>query len=158
VSLKIHRFEFDFPAKHEPRWSSKVERWYQLDAASYGLAQAYTELKFSEHPHMMILASSGASNETDFQFAQSGAQSPSKFVHTLPSVRGAPLMQLMGWFGPLLCLQNDPHTWEDGLQQAAEFSSETNPLIWVLRVENLSTNRYEARIAEIKFDTSREMA
>ena len=119
----------------------KVERWYQLDAFAYGLVQAYTawKPKLEKPPAMIWLASPEASNETDLQFARGGAQSPAKFVHTLPNVRCSPLCQVMEWAGPVLCIQKDPYTQSHALMEAAAFlehgsENEFGSPIWVLSV------------------------
>jgi hypothetical protein len=138
LALTPHTFEFQFPAPNEPAWSPQVERWYQLDAAAYGLVQSYSELnkQLGESPDMMILASPKASNVTDQAFALSGASSPSKFVHTLANVRAAPLLQVMQWGGPVLCVQHDPQTILCGINQAVGFMETDRKLhrVWVLSI------------------------
>jgi hypothetical protein len=146
--LSVHRHDFVFPAPEEPSWSGKVERWYQLDAAAYGLVETYSSLreKLGSSPDMIVLASPLASNVTDRSFALSGATSPSKFVHTLPNVRGAPLLQVMEWGGPVLCIQDDPRTVITGLDQAIGFL-ETDPSIeraWVLTINENPIDRLSA--------------
>lgn len=109
-----------YPALETPSWASKSDRWYQLDQPAYSLAQAYSVLqpKLGRAPDYLILASPGASNQTDRDFAKTGAVSPSKFVHTLANIRASSLLQVMEWAGPMLCLQNDPRTREAALMQA----------------------------------------
>lgn len=123
LTIATHRFSYSFPAPSEPAWSAKVERWYQLDAAAYGLVQSYEEMKdrLGPAPDLIVLASPRASNTTDRSFALTGASSPSKFVHTLSNVRGAPLLQVMEWGGPVLCVQDDPRTILNGIDQALAF-------------------------------------
>ena len=132
-------FHFEHPAKEEPIWKNIIERWYQLDAFAYGLAQAYTIWKPRIHssPAMILLASPQASNETDFQFARGGATSPAKFVHTLPNIRCSPLCQIMEWSGPVLCIQKDPLTQVHAFREAAALieSGGATP-IWVISVFN----------------------
>jgi hypothetical protein len=146
--LQHHRFSFTFPAASEPSWSQKVERWYQLDAAAYGLVQGFSELRESlgSRPDMIVLASPRASNSTDRSFAVTGASSPSKFVHTLPNVRGAPLLQVMGWGGPVICVQDDPQTILNGIDQALGFLETDSRLhrIWVLSVQEDSSGALNA--------------
>lgn len=131
VYLSLHEFEFNHPAKEEPSWKTQVDRWYQLDAYAYGLAEAYSRIR-PITPAMIVLASPGASNETDFQFASNGATSPAKFVHTLPNIRCSPLCQVMGWNGPVLCLQKDPYTVINALREAYYLFKEKP--IWVVSV------------------------
>ena len=152
-SIPVHflSFRFTHPAEKEPAWKGTVERWYQLDAFAYGLAEAYTVWKrenaeLLSAPGMILLASPQASNQTDFQFAQSGAASPAKFVHTLPNVRCSSLCQVMEWSGPVLCLQKDPFTQVHALREAAAFveSGAITGAIWVVSVFALK-NGYEAQ-------------
>lgn len=110
---------FEYPVKTEPEWAPQVERWYQLDAAAYGVTELYyRNRKKLPLPGRIFLASPGASNHTDRQFAQ-GAPSPSKFVHTLPNIRSAPLLQVMKWSGRVFCIQKDPETITSALLEAA---------------------------------------
>ena len=136
-SLLYYRsLQFTFPAKEEPKWGPQIDRWYQLDACAYGLAETYFKLALPGEipPDFIYLASSGASNLTDFQFARTGGSSPSKFVHTLPNIRGSSLCQLMGWRGPLLCIQNDPRTQVTALREAMELWEHTGQRAWVWSV------------------------
>ncbi len=145
-------YVYSFPVQNEPEWSSSVERWYQLDAAAYGLAQIYWQYRseLSEQPDFLILASPGASNQTDYQFAHTGAMSPAKFVHTLPSVRGTSLLQIMNWKGPLLCLQRDPETWLMGLEEAESLLSIERRRIWVV-MASCQGEQYKASLAELQY-------
>ena len=133
VCLNTFRHRPVFPATETPSWAPKVERWYQLDHPAYSMAHAYSVLAsvVGPAPHLMILASPRASNDTDFAFASTGASSPSKFVHTLPNIRAVPLLQVMEWAGPLLCVQNDPSTVRSGLEQALHYLT-TCDRVWVL--------------------------
>ncbi len=146
LHVTLKSYEYQFPGKDEPAWSKKVERWYQLDAYAYGLAQAYTAWNLSKkhHPDLMILASPGASNLTDAQFVQTGASSPAKFVHTLPNIRSSSLGQVMDWGGPLLCIQNDPMTQLTALSEAAALA-QVFKKIWVLTLNpNSKTPQLES--------------
>lgn len=115
---------FEFPAKEPPAWHQRVERWYQLDSAAFGLCEIYARSKLSEmaRPEMLFLASPGGCSRTDIAFVRHGAAAPAKFVHTLPNVRGSVLLQLMNWQGPMLCIQEDPNTIESALVQASRMS------------------------------------
>lgn len=133
----FHRkLEYVFPIKEPPEWANQIDRWYQLDAFAYGLPEAYFSLKRLNEtpPDLILLASAASSNETDFHFAQSGANSPSKFVHTLPNIRGSTLCQLMHWKGPLLCIQHDPTTQITALSEAIDLISASRKKIWIWSV------------------------
>ena len=136
IYLRTHREKCVFPATKTPAWAGLVDRWYQLDAPAYGFAQAYSNSKneLGPHPGLIIIASPRASNTTDRAFASGGAASPSRFVHTLPNIRSVSLLQVMGWHGPLLCVQDDPRTIRHALDQAlAHFESdETLRSVWVV--------------------------
>jgi hypothetical protein len=145
ICLNTFKYECEFPATVTPDWAPKVERWYQLDQAAYSIAQSYSHLKaeldLGGRSDLILLASPLASNATDRSFATSGASSPSKFVHTLPNVRAVPLLQVMDWAGPLLCVQNDPHTVKSALEQALLYF-ETAPdleCIWVITFDDVSS-------------------
>jgi hypothetical protein len=133
-NLCFERFPIAFPAVTKPVWSGKVDRWYQLDAAAYGLAQACFQWRqmAAEPPSFIVLASRGASNDADRAFVESGADSPAKFVHTLPSVRSSTFCQVMDWHGPMLCLQEDPSTLCVALVEAVKIVCEDVPVVWVL--------------------------
>lgn len=134
VEILHLRFEHGFPARQEPEWKGRVDRWYQMDHAAYGLCEAYWAWKdrIGSAPSLILLASPGASNRTDRAFAETGATSPSRFVHTLPNIRSSPLCQVMGWNGPVLCLQKDPTTVQAALAEAAELVEAGWPSVWVL--------------------------
>lgn len=145
VRITHQAFTFEFPAKLEPEWKSKVERWYQLDAAAYGLAEAYWQWRMTlkNRPDFLIMASPSASNVTDLSFAQTGASSPQKFVHTLPNIRAASLCQVMEWAGPLLCLQNGEQTIFSALREAADLVSSELKVVWVMSVVDSEIHWFE---------------
>ena len=120
MRLRHFSFAYDYPATAEPAWAPQVERWYQLDAAAFGLTELYWRERenLSSRPAAMFLASPGGSNFTDRQFAAGATPSPTKFVHTLPNIRSAALLQVMGWSGRVLCLQKDPETVLAALSEA----------------------------------------
>ena len=152
MKLEIQTFDYSFPTTEVPAWSPQVDRWYQLDAPAYGLAQAFSAhflASKTDRPHFLILASAGSSGETDFQFARAEVPSPSKFVHTLPSVRAVPLMQLLQWQGPLLCFQNDPQTWVTGLETALNLCDESTPEIWVVGAHFLEESLWRTTFARL---------
>jgi len=110
-----------------------MERWSQLDEAAQNLCAAYWEKRsaLGAPPDWIILASPGASNHTDRQFVTAAVPSPAKFVHTLPNVRGAALLQLMQWSGPVLCIQKDPETLETALSEAQALAKSESARVWV---------------------------
>ncbi len=146
--LEHHSLSFEFPALSEPDWAAKVDRWYQLDAYAYGLSQAWWQLRgqLGERPALLILASPGASNETDWNFARTGATSPSKFVHTLPNVRASALCQVMDWSGPMLCVQQDPQTVVSGIREGAGLLGAQWPRVWVMSILKNSAGHYETHV------------
>jgi hypothetical protein len=143
------RIDFDFihPAPVEPLWKNKVDRWYQLDASAYGLAEFYQQYasELGTHPDLIVLASPAASNLTDRQFVSLGAQSPAKFVHTLPNIRISPLCQVMAWNGPVLCLQNGKNTLESALTEAKYLLDDCNQNIWVLSVKDFKVTAFSLK-------------
>ncbi len=136
IGCEWFHHSFEFPQTVTPEWSAKVERWYQLDAAAFALTETFWRNRevLKSRPQTLFLASPLASNHTDAQFALSQAPSPAKFVHTLPNIRGACLLQVMDWHGPVFCLQKDPGTVlaaiSEGMQ-AVQFSGEE---AWILSV------------------------
>jgi len=151
MRLEFAQLQYSFPTPEVPSWSAKVDRWYQLDAPAYGLAQAFSRqvLPAGHVPSMILLASAGSSSETDFLFAKADVPSPSRFVHTLPSVRAVPLMQVMGWQGPVLCFQNDPFTWLTGIEEALGLCDSTNPEIWIVGARPLDGSNWSAHFARL---------
>lgn len=149
-------YDYDFPISptaEAPAWSSRVDRWYQLDAYAYGLAQSASHFNSlnltptgepAKLPDLVLLASPEASNRTDYAFAQSGGNSPAKFVHTLPNVRSSAWCQVTGWSGPLLCLQRDPFTLVGALSEAATLLGGDYQEIWVLSVTLMKEGKYRA--------------
>ncbi len=121
-----------FPLKGEPSWHARVDRWYQLDAPAFGLCELWSQAPTVEKPALIVLASPGGCNGSDALFALQGASSPARFVHTLPSLRASALLQLMNWHGPLICLQNDPHSLSRALSEGAEWVSLNQQVCWVL--------------------------
>lgn len=148
--MDTYRHELRFPVKDTPAWGAEVERWYQLDSASYVLADAYW--KFREQlktpPGWLILASPGASNHTDAQFA-AAPPSPAKFVHTLPNVRGVALLQLMRWPGQILCLQKDPDTVRFALEEAKQLAESEQTEVWVASAYALGPDKWCAEFYKV---------
>ncbi len=123
VNIEHETFVFSQPLE-EPTWSRQVPRWYQLDGAAMALADM-----FSRKPRDMdflILASPLASNFTDWEFAQSGAQHAQKFVHTLPNIRASMALMAANHTCDCLCLQKGPKTEAAALTEffsASQFKS-----------------------------------
>jgi 3-oxoacyl-(acyl-carrier-protein) synthase len=126
---------FSHPVKTAPAWASDVERWYQLDAFAFGMADAAHAWSGDVRPDLVILASAGGSNMTDAEFATAGARSPALFVHSLPNVRSSAFCQVLKWHGPLFCLQSDPDTFEQATGEARRHFRATGETVWVLGVE-----------------------
>lgn len=146
----VHPFTSD--RSQVPAWHLKVDRWYQLDGAAYGLVDAYFSClpKLLCRPDFIFLASPSASNQTDFEFVESGAISPSLFVHTLPNIRSAPLLQAMEWAGPLLCLQMGCQTLISACVEAAQMALNSQQNVWILSVfQNRKDLQNEIHIFEI---------
>ncbi len=142
LAFDFFRHKLQWPASQTPAWADHAERWYQLDPAAFALADAYwtfrTEL--GEPPGWLLLASPGASNYTDAQFAASDSPSPAKFVHTLPNIRGVSLLQLMKWSGQVLCLQKDPGTVSFALTEAFRLAEFEDTTVWVATVRQVEND------------------
>jgi hypothetical protein len=136
------RFEYGFPSPATPAWSGSVERWYQMDAMSFGLAEGAARWQDVPRPDLVLLASPGGSMETDTAFVRAGATSPSRFVHTLPNIRAVGFCQVLAWHGPVLCFQNDPTTCLTALREAGGWTKEY-PTIWVVGTRKTARG-YEA--------------
>lgn len=148
IACSFDFLEFAFPNTELPVWHSQVERWYQMDAASYGLCELWSKSKDQAPPGLIFLASPGGCNEMDLQFVKSGAASPAKFVYTLPSTRSSALLQLMNWQGPLFCVQNDPVTVTSALSEAASLLPHEKD-IWVIGSMHASTHlAYRMRLGQ----------
>jgi len=140
MKLTCFSNRISWPASQEPEWASGVERWYQLDAPAFALTEVFWKHRdqLQKRPTMMLLCSPGASNATDAQFALSAQPSPAKFVHTLPNIRSAALLQVMEWAGPVLCVQNDPNTILTGLYEGLSLGEEGGGPIWIVSYADLS--------------------
>lgn len=150
LNHQVHSFGSD--RTHVPNWHQSVDRWYQLDEAAYGLVDTYFHClsKLFSRPDFIILASPAASNHTDFEFVKSGAISPSLFVHTLPNIRSAPLLQAMEWTGPILCLQAGIRTLLSGCVEAIEMAARYEQNVWILSVfQNRKDQQNEVHILEL---------
>ena len=95
-----------YPAISAPDWAARVERWTQLDEVTFCFCESlhrWDYLKDQKRPGKIFLAIEGASNLADFEFVQSKALSPAKFVYTLPNVCLAVLLKLVEFQGPAFC-------------------------------------------------------
>ncbi len=132
VPLEYRTMDVVFSTTTPPSWAAAVDRWYQLDAPAFALAEAWTQWNSTAAlpmPKFIVGASATASNASDRAFAESPRAH--RFVHTLPSVRYAALCQVMRWAGPLLCVQRDPATLAAGLATAMDFHAACGET-WVL--------------------------
>ncbi len=136
MRLTHFSYQVDFPTGFPPDWANYVDRWYQLDAPAFALAELFwlNRKSLMKFPEWIFLCSPGASNITDAEFARNPQPSPAKFVHTLPNIRSAALLQVMQWAGPVLCLQNDPNTILTGLREALTLSENGAGTVWVASV------------------------
>ena len=133
IRIFFEATRFSHPPGEPPPWANSVERWYQLDAYAYGFLHAFSRWKnVGNRPDAIVLASPHASNETDAAFVRSHGMSPTRFVHTLPNVRSAPLCQLLEWSGPVISVHRDPTTLAYGLGQAIELCLARMDTVWLL--------------------------
>lgn len=121
-----------YPSSGTPPWADRVDRWYQLDAAAFGLCELFHNQLSGrfEFPDLIVAASPDGSLATDQAFARGGACSPAKFVHTLPNIRISVVLQLMKSSAQVLCLQNASDTVESALLEACAFSKTSK--VWIL--------------------------
>lgn len=140
----ILRARLEFPLINAHPDSERVDRWNQLDPASQALVEFGSRtLREVERPSGIILASSGASNETDRRFVESGYASPQKFAHTLSNVRASPFCQVLKWRGPVLCIQNDPRTLHTALQEGVALQGFWKS-VWVVGIRPAGASAYGA--------------
>lgn len=135
---------FVFPVTTAPPWAANVERWYQLDAYAFGMADAAYAWRRDPAPELVFLASPGGSNATDSEFARAGARSPALFVHSLPNVRSSAFCQVLNWHGPLYCLQHDPATFAEATEEARRDFRLSGRNTWVIGIET-DPNGYVVR-------------
>ncbi|MEM7645904.1 MAG: hypothetical protein AAF203_03240, partial [Pseudomonadota bacterium] len=101
------------------------------DGAAFALSSLFWQSKASFD--FLILASQNASNETDQDFAQTGASRPQKFVHTLPNVRASMALQAIEKVSEFLCLDNGEQTLSSAFEELLFRSQEgyKPALAWV---------------------------
>lgn len=148
MKLHLTRLPFEFPFRKDPDWSAKVDRWYQLDAAAFGITELVWNLKAK--PDLIFLASQDASNTSDTLFVESDSTSAVRFAHTLPNVRCSPFLQAKSWNLPVFCLQFGTATLENALR-TAEILLGIYKKIWILSVlpELESPGKYNACALEL---------
>ena len=115
----------DIENKTEPPWSSKIDRWYQLDEVSHAFCEALHRWNYLEdmpRPDVIFLALPGASNLADLEFAKAGASSPAKFVYTLPNICAAVILQLLGHRGKIYCINQGEQTLAFAKNEASAFA------------------------------------
>ncbi|MCC6137350.1 MAG: hypothetical protein IT287_01865 [Bdellovibrionaceae bacterium] len=135
ISTRLFANTFSSTVFPEPEWKSHVERWYQLDAPSFMLCESFWKHKehLQDPPDMVLLNSPHVSFMTDHMFCKT--LSPSKFVHTLPSVRSSALFQLINWRGPLYSFVDTPENILKYGENLVQKSLSKN--LWILQVEEL---------------------
>jgi hypothetical protein len=117
-----------------PAWAEKIDRWYQLDEISFTLCEAihaWDYLKTFTRPDVVLIALLGASNTSDFDFASTGANSPSKFVYTLPNVCASVLFQLLKLDGKIFCMHKGKQT-ESFAKSEASSLAQTGKTVWLI--------------------------
>ncbi len=155
MKIHLYRFPFDFPFAKDPEWSSKVDRWYQLDAAAFGLTELVWNLK--DKPDLIFLGSQDASGTSDKLFVQSDATSAVRFAHTLPNVRCSPFLQAKGWSLPVFCSQYGNSTLSNAVCNAQMLLGNSFKKIWILSVlpDQKTPGKYNACALELN-DATRE--
>ncbi len=119
-----------------PSWSSKIQRWYQLDNPAYVLAEFANQIRSFKSPDLVVLSGNGASNSTDLAFVGGDSPRPSTFVHTLPNVRFSSFSELLSWNGPMICLGSHPHSHHQALVESYSiWKKEPSGTIWSLFLE-----------------------
>ncbi len=117
----------------EPGWSTKIDRWYQLDELGFSFCEALQEWNYLEsfpRPDMIFLAIEGASNVADYDFVATGSQSPAKFVYTLPNISAAVIFQILKLNGKVYCLSAGADTLKINLQEAQNFAA-AGKKVWI---------------------------
>lgn len=118
----------------EPAWSQRVDRWHQLDEISFCFCEAlhrWDLLKDYPQPDIIFVASPGASNLADQDFAASDGGSPAKFVFTLPNICASVILQILQKTAKVYCIQQGENTYERALQEARAFA-QAGKNVWVM--------------------------
>lgn len=147
------KLSVDLARTTEPAWSSKVDRWYQLDEVGYAFCEALHQwelLKDEGKPDVIFLALPEASNIADFDFVSTGASSPAKFVFTLPNICASVIFQMLGFSGKVYCLNKGVKTIEFAKQEAQEMKK-AGKTAWVFASPaQLSDGRREVEFEAYK--------
>lgn len=103
------KFEFNINKNvaYEPVWKDNVERWYQLDEASFLLCEAISDWQkqnLLKPFDRIIYLAEGGSNLADADFVGIQIPSPAKFVYTLPNIAPSVFLQLLKWRGSVVCI------------------------------------------------------
>lgn len=142
--VAMHHLHLHLPAVLElpTVMATRVERWNQLDDAAKSLVLLAAEIKprlpETKPPDLIILASPEGSFATDLAFAKQHAISPSKFIHTLPSVRGSALLQALQWSGPVLCIQHPSKTLATAVDLGLSFTRSRG---WTTHIYSYASSR-----------------
>jgi len=143
ASFTFNFMSLNFP---EPKWREQVERWYQIDAPSYALCESYWQNRdfLKDLPQAVYINSPDCSFKTDQSFCKT--LSPSKFVHTLPSVRTSALFQLLMWRGPMYSFVGEQ---AEILRFAQDDIADGRfKRVWVIEITELPHLKVEWRILE----------
>jgi hypothetical protein len=110
--MKTYQSLIDMKTIDQPAWKDLVERWYQLDQASKVLCQALYVWNQAgaafDQAHAIVYIFDQGSNQADFEFVQSQAISPAKFVYTLPSIPITLVQQMLKMSVSTYCLHIQP--------------------------------------------------
>lgn len=109
LDYRLNDIQVDFGKA--PAWANKIQRWSQLDAQSYAVAEStFRHLDFFSDIDQFIILSSQGSFQTDYLFAHGAKLSPSSFVHTLPNIRSLAFSQISGREGVMFCFSQGKHS------------------------------------------------
>lgn len=153
--MKIIEQVFRVPTqiKEEPLWAAQVERWFQLDADGIAICVALEKWLGIEgvyrFPDLIVQASSSGSHAADLDFVKSGADSPAKFVYTLPSIAVGVMAQFLSWKGSSFNFTG-AQSWElaDEFVQWWMKSSSGGPekKVWVFSIQESSFSELQRMI------------
>lgn len=136
---------------NKPNWAHRVDRWFQLNEDGFAVASAL-ELWLQKpevlvEPKLIIQSSLYGSHGSDYDFVHSGADSPAKFVYTLPNINVGVIAQFLNWHGISYNFTGS-NSWEQAEQLAQSYresyfseSSQQNTdfasfSIWIFSIDN----------------------